>query len=356
MATYILLAAAMSAVLFYLYFVHIRRGIPRKGIKSIEPNIVITEKCNGNCIYCLARGEKRLMSAEKIREVINAGFGTLMFEGGEPLLCADLEDWIRLSVRSGVSNIIVLTNGLLLTEERLKSLWEAGARHFHFNFPVHTKKEHEFLTSIPNMLERQTAAIKRASELSKEAAVLVCVVNSVNYKLLPDYVQYVSDNFPRIYYVEFNFIKVMGGVKDKHFLVPRLSDAAEYLDKALSLAKKLGIACLIDGFPLCFIPGWEAYTYDVHHLMRGDKTYLDEKASIEVCRKCSLSLICAGPRKDYVLIHGYCDFKASKASPESITSVLSSGTQLLLNKPDSVKKEHLTAKKTDYVSDNLRKK
>ena len=264
-----------------------------------------------------------------------------MFEGGEPLLSNELESWIKEAKAAGVPNIIVLTNGFLLTEERLKSLYAAGTGHFHFNFPSHRPEVHEALMLMPNMYERQIEAIKRTSELSDEAAVLVCVINSLNYRHLPDYVRFVKENFPGIYYIEFNFIKVMGSVKDKHYLVPKLSDVAPYLLEALSLAKEYCIGCLLDHIPLCFIDGWEMYTYDVPHIMRGNRTYLGEKNHVKSCLDCSLAIICAGPRKDYVSIHGEDEFKPSSKDIAEIVSILEIFPQLLLNKPDSVKAEHL---------------
>ncbi|MBO4556319.1 MAG: radical SAM protein, partial [Elusimicrobiales bacterium] len=90
-----------------------------------EPNVFLTSRCNGHCIYCSAKGEDRGMTPEQAEEVISAGYKALVFEGGEPLLCRDLETWIKKAVSLGVEDISILTNGYLLTEDRLKSLLDA---------------------------------------------------------------------------------------------------------------------------------------------------------------------------------------------------------------------------------------
>ena len=329
-----LLAIFLVFIIFKSFFKRPKKEIEEEQ-DNLEPNIVVTEKCNANCIYCLARGEDRLMSPKRIEYIIKSGFQTLMFEGGEPLLFQGLEKLISNAVSAGVPNIIILTKGILLNDKRLNSLVKAGATHFHFNFPAHIKKEHELITGIPGMFERQIDAIGRTSKI-KNAAVLVCVINKINYKFLPEYVRFVKANFPQIFYIEFNFIKVMGRVKDRHYLVPKLSSAAEYLKKAMSVAKELEIACLIDGFPLCLLEGLEAYTYDAAHLMQGDKTYAREKENVVVCNGCSLSSICSGPRKDYVSIYGLSELKPSAKDPQNIIQTIKNrGGQLALNKRHS---------------------
>ncbi len=295
-----------------------------------EPNVFLTAKCNGRCIYCSAKDEDREMTYEQAYEVISAGHNALVFEGGEPLLCRDLESWIKKAVELGVQDISILTNGYLLSKERLESLLKAGARHFHFNFPVHTKREHALLTGFPGLLERQKENIARAAAVSPRTVVLVCVINSVNYMLLPQYVRFVADNFPGIYYIALNFIKIKGNVKKRKFLIPRLSKAACYVRKALLEAKKHGIACIVDGIPLCLLDGCEAYSRDADHILRGDKTYLWEKASVNACTRCSLVSMCPGPRKDYVAVYGDSEFHSVEKDGKSISEKIFKG-QLSLN-------------------------
>ena len=273
------------------------------------------------------------MTPEQAEEVISAGYKALVFEGGEPLLCRDLETWIKKAVTLGVEDISILTNGYLLTEDRLKSLLDAGARHFHFNFPACTPREHSILTGFPGLLERQKSNIARAAAVSHETAVLVCVINSINYMLLPQYIHFAAHNFPGVYYIALNFIKIKGNVKKRHSLIPKLSKAAECVRKALSAARQHGIACIVDGIPLCLLEGWEPYSRDADHILRGDTTYMWEKASVKACSDCSLVSICPGPRKDYVDIYGDSEFSPSGKDVEPIARRILSG-QLLLNSKD----------------------
>jgi radical SAM protein with 4Fe4S-binding SPASM domain len=56
----------------------------------------------------------------------------------EPLLVPDLAKRVRLAARSGIMDIIMTTNGLLLTEERARELLEAGLTHILFSLDACT--------------------------------------------------------------------------------------------------------------------------------------------------------------------------------------------------------------------------
>lgn len=276
-----------------------------------DPNIFVTDKCGRNCLYCSANGEERLMTPARIKEVLSRRHRRLVFEGGEPLLSADLERWVRAAVRKGTRDITVLTNGLQLTPARRASLLKAGVKHFHFNFPSHLEKLHDRLTGTSGKLRVQTGVIKATAAGGAEAAALVCVINSLNYRYLPAYVEYAAREFPGIFYVAFNFIKIKGLVKKRLFLVPELGQVRPFLLEALSRAKRLGLPCLVDGVPLCFLNGFEAYSRDTDFLVRGDRTYLKEKNFAKTCARCGFSAICAGPRADYLALRGARGFRAA---------------------------------------------
>lgn len=298
-----------------------------------DPNVFVTAACGRRCLYCSAEGEDRGMTPAQIRAVLRRGHRSLVFEGGEPLLCAGLERWVKAAAASGTGDITVLTNGLALTPERRASLTRAGVAHFHFNFPSHLERVYDLLTGTRGRFAAQVAAMKGAAAQGPEAAALVCVVNSVNYRLLPAYVSYAARELPGLFYIAFNFIKVKGLVKKNKWLVPRLGEVRPFLLKALARARELGVPCLADGFPLCFMKGFEAYSSDADRLLKGDRTYLREKARVKACEGCGLAGVCAGPRADYVSLYGGDGFKpAPRGAAAAVARHVRAG-QLALNRP-----------------------
>lgn len=271
------------------------------------------------------------MAARDVREVLARAKGTLVFEGGEPLLSRRLEAWVRAARAKGAADIAVLTNGLRLTDRRRRALRRAGVDHFHFNFPSHIEKLYDALTGTRGLFRRQAEAMKAAASDGPEAAVLVCVLNSKNYRFLPDYVEYAAREFPGLFYIAFNFIKVKGAVKKRDWLVPSLGAVSPYLRSALARARRLGVNCLVDGVPLCFLKGFEAHSRDVAFMMRGDGVYLSEKERVAPCSRCGLSCVCAGPRADYLALRGAAGFRAAPAGAAGPVKKLAAGGQVSLN-------------------------
>ncbi len=98
-------------------------------------SIGITSRCNLRCIMCPSHGlasnsrkhQFRDANPEFVKKFIRElpSQHVLTFAGGEPLLVAELCDYIKLSVKLGHKPTI-LTNGQLLTRETIDRLFDEG--------------------------------------------------------------------------------------------------------------------------------------------------------------------------------------------------------------------------------------
>jgi len=93
-------------------------------------HIVVTRRCNLACTYCSEFDDfsKPVPTAEMLRRIDQLaalGTTTITLTGGEPLLHPDLEQIIHRIRQHGIVAVSV-TNGYLLTPERIKKLNEAG--------------------------------------------------------------------------------------------------------------------------------------------------------------------------------------------------------------------------------------
>jgi cyclic pyranopterin phosphate synthase len=95
----------------------------------------LTARCNLACPYCLPDGQEPegLLSLEQRLAVVEAavalGFHSLRLTGGEPLLHPGLTELVAAVQplrRSGLRQIAITSNGLLLTAERAWKLRQAG--------------------------------------------------------------------------------------------------------------------------------------------------------------------------------------------------------------------------------------
>src|ERR687889_762389 len=90
--------------------------------------ISVTDRCNIRCYYCMPEGavqfgpREEILSFEEIerfvRVAVQLGVNKLRITGGEPLLRKDLATLLqRLSAISGIDDIGLTTNGVLLTRD-----------------------------------------------------------------------------------------------------------------------------------------------------------------------------------------------------------------------------------------------
>ncbi len=99
----------------------------------ILAHIIPIRRCNLSCAYCneYDKVSNPVPTAEMLRRVdllAALGTGIITLSGGEPLLHPELDEIIR---RIRVHGIIatVITNGYLLTPERIQRLNRAGLEH-----------------------------------------------------------------------------------------------------------------------------------------------------------------------------------------------------------------------------------
>jgi MoaA/NifB/PqqE/SkfB family radical SAM enzyme len=116
----------------------VREGLMvAKGLRSTDhpvlAHIVPTRRCNLSCTYCNEFDDvsKPVPAAEMSRRIdLLADLGTsiIAFSGGEPLLHPELDDLIvHIRRRGAIAGMI--TNGLLLTADRIQRLNRAGLEH-----------------------------------------------------------------------------------------------------------------------------------------------------------------------------------------------------------------------------------
>jgi MoaA/NifB/PqqE/SkfB family radical SAM enzyme len=108
-----------------------------KAIKSkhhpILAHIIPMRRCNLSCTYCneYDKVSDPVPTAEVLRRIDKlAALGTdiITISGGEPLLHPDLDEIIR-AIRSHGAIATIITNGYLLTPERIQRLNRAGLDH-----------------------------------------------------------------------------------------------------------------------------------------------------------------------------------------------------------------------------------
>lgn len=277
----------------------------------MSPLLHLLPECDQRCVFCSYPAE----SAEAERTGLAAWAaalkapGLVQISGGEPLL-ADRDALLKfvLCCAGRKRRVELQTNGVLLSglpEAYFRRLVRAvgmSGGYFNVNFPSDSAAADLKITRTRGAFAARSRGVRRL--IKAGAAVrLTHVINSLNYRRLPAFVEFAADRLKGVSWIQFSFIKASGrSGGGRH--VPRYGAVSPYLVKALGLCRERGLACETDHIPPCFLGEFALSSVDAKKLSSGERgPQLAEKAYVAACRGCRMKNICPGPRKDYIKVH-----------------------------------------------------
>ena len=131
----------------------------------------ITSACQCDCVHCSAARHRRPGQAELTTEECKAlirqsealGVVNIVFTGGEPMLRRDLYDLISfVDTREAICTMF--TNGMLLTDENVKRLRDAGLFSLMVSLDTPDPAEHNRMRRAERCWERATEGLQRCLE------------------------------------------------------------------------------------------------------------------------------------------------------------------------------------------------
>ena len=133
--------------------------------------LAITHRCQCRCEHCSAAGFMRSERPEVppermfrlIEEAQQLGVVTMIFVGGEPLLHPHIYDYIK-HVDYNESRPMIFTNGLLLTEDRVQKLLDAGLYSLFISIDSPDPEEHDRLRGVKGCWQRAVDGARRGVE------------------------------------------------------------------------------------------------------------------------------------------------------------------------------------------------
>lgn len=172
-------------------------GVAYRGLRNyyserpFSISFEVTHSCNARCKHCHLRG----MIKDEVRAAPER-FGQLCQElgpvvaqasGGEPLLRRDLEEIVQaFRVSNRPPMVAITTNASLLSRKRYDSLRDAGVDEFSISLDYPDERHDEF-RGVPRLFSKINDLINtELREVSDKGILLCCVIQSDNYRLLPD--------------------------------------------------------------------------------------------------------------------------------------------------------------------------
>lgn len=293
---------------------------PRPQLAEARDDIALLERCNFSCGFCYREPwvpQASLDSLERQFRVIAARGNTgVALSGGEPTLRPDLIEIIELARRVGIEDIQLHTHGQRIESTAFATrLVEAGLGSAMVSFHGHTP---ELFAAVTSTEPANFVRTLRGIDALRRAGVYVLlshVINALNYRALPDFMEFAARRIPG---AELFVFFVYPSVKGQHHpeLYPALPDVEPYWYRALEVASRLGIELTVDslaGLPLCYMQGWEHLSrtawsqeqeartegrVDDHRLKR------PEMRQVAACRRCKWADVCPGFWDEYLEIFG----------------------------------------------------
>lgn len=115
-------------------------------------HIYITRKCNLHCLHCYTDSDvkiEEIKSGEFWKDVIwqldHLGVKCLHIEGGEALYYPQIEDIISEVKKTKIKELLIVTNGILATPEKLAKLKAAGLKKIAVSLDSFEEEKHNLL-------------------------------------------------------------------------------------------------------------------------------------------------------------------------------------------------------------------
>lgn len=285
-------------------------------------------KCNNNCRFCVQAHKKKYgnRDTKELLQELKEGRKTcdeLVITGGEVTIRDDLFYLIRHATKLGYKNIQLQSNCRMLAyKDYCKKLIIAGVNEFSPALHGPTKEIHDHLTRAEGSFEQTTRAIKNLSELGQYIITNTVVVEP-NYRYMPQLAHLLVKL--GVHQYQLAYMHAVGNAWEYiDEMMPRVSEAAPYIHKALQIGINNNVKCMAEAMPFCVMKGYEKYCSE-HYIPSTeirDKDSYDQafeetrknkgKMKFDKCRECKWDSTCEGPWIEYPEYFGDEEFQPVK--------------------------------------------
>lgn len=277
-------------------------------------------ECNQKCLFCYTAEDEKvttLQAKATIDKYIEMGYSWISFTGGEPTIRDDIFELIHYARKKGADIIKVQTNGIRTADKKfLDKLVSAGMNRIYMSILSHNKETHEQLTQTPDSFEKAILSVKNIMSL-KIPLEMSCVITTLNYSHLKEYVAFMHSNFPGIESYQFLlFCPLKRGWMNRKF-VPRLKDIEHPLMDMLEFCREHNIFVATRGIPLCYLGSFENVSVETKAILSRNKkmiisdfkddvsrhSFEDSNSKAPQCKFCWLNKNCGGTWTKYLELY-----------------------------------------------------
>lgn len=274
--------------------------------------IQVLRKCNQQCIFCSNPENYNVLSYDEVVKILDKykrkGIKEVIFTGGEPTLHADLPKMISYANQLGLVCRII-TNGQKICDKKyLQKLIDAGLHKFHVSFYSYKPKVQNYLTQNKKSAVNLIKALDNLADFNVQVTINT-VINKFNADHLDKNVLFLLKKYPYIKHFVFNNCDpYMNRASENRFVIPKLSDFKDSLNKALKILKLSKKTFRVEKVPLCYMLDFGEFSTETRKIVKKEGRliyFLDQRGFDDQktnkfryprqkeCQGCSLIAICA---------------------------------------------------------------
>lgn len=290
-------------------------------------SIHMTDICNSRCRFCAEASHEHfqdLTHKDDILKFIESHdtnkWTALNIHGGEPTLSPVLLEVIQVAKKLGYRYIILQTNAHRIGAdiEFAEALDAAGIDLYNIGFHGSNSEIMDQLTGVPGSFDKAIKGIRRIAGFHKPMRITT-VISAHNYKDISSIVSLASQE--GISQINISAMQIAGSaISNIDMLFVAYYEAAPYIMEAVELAKSLGLAVTLEGFPFCVLKGFEKYQVDwtaqqlklLYRTIAIDdhNKFLTRTTRMfgTQCESCRKRDACSGVYKEYANRQGWSEF------------------------------------------------
>ncbi|MCH5138434.1 His-Xaa-Ser system radical SAM maturase HxsC [Clostridiaceae bacterium UIB06] len=266
---------------------------------STDNFLMLTNKCNNNCIMCpdslKTRTENRKIPVDIIKrqiDLIDKKTPFLCITGGEPTLLK--EEFIEIisycKEKLPETEYILLSNGRMFYYKKFaEDFSKSRPKNLIIAMPIHghSPELHDSIAGIKDSFIQTFYGIKNLYNMGEKIELRI-VVNRLNYKVLSNISAMISKYFPKVLRVNFMAMEMLGNaVTNKEKVWIDFQSVQPELKKAILILLKSGITVKVYNFPLCCLDK-SLWNLNVRSISDYKIRYKDK------CQSCSAIKTCGG--------------------------------------------------------------
>ena len=289
-------------------------------------SIHLTDQCNNSCKFCVVDSYQGAKEKVNLKVVYNylknnadKGYERVNLHGGEPTIIPEFFEVLQFINEFNYKYITLQTNARALSDmEFAKRVVDLGVNLFVVSVHGKDAEQHDFLTTAPGGYQEAIQGITNVIKLGAKVRTntVVCKQNKDD---LVEIVEKCMD-------LGCNHINISGmhptgkAFKNYDLVTPKYTEVVNQIKNAVDAVSKRGVACTIEGIPLCLLDGyldylinWEEEQFKLlfrNTILENYDTFMKnvERKAGEKCKACSLLSKCGGVYKEYLKFNDWSEF------------------------------------------------